>query len=285
MENRSSITRHSGRPLNSAECFSELVKELVDKRLRYFKPKTFGLKIIRYKNKKGEKDYKFDLYEANEELLNARSSLCYHAALKEPNEDLQKGELLKEPGVYFVFAHYMDLPPIPLYVGKTVNIHQRLTYKHDFGKHFINSCLYNTALSRVRKGEDLDLSLSLTVAYTKNEVFLADYLGGLFLQLFDFAFNERGNRSYRFDKVNFHEMMEEHRVQTFCELLMMELKSYCSYSITPNAASVKIQDQSAKLDEVNKKLISFPFNLNLIKFFHFSLKGPSRKLLDTLRSC
>ena len=91
----------------------------------------------------------------------------------------------------------------------------------------------------------MDLSLSLTVAYTKNEVFLADYLGGLFLQLFDFAFNERGNRSYRFDKVNFHEMMEEYRVQMFCELPMMELSLL-------NTALVKIQDQSAKLDEVKK---------------------------------
>ena len=68
---------------------------------------------------------------------------------------------------------------------------------------------------------------------------------------------EATDRSYRFDKVNFHEMMEEYRVQMFCELPMMELSlSYSSYSVTPNAASVKIQDQSAKLDEVKNKLSS-----------------------------
>ena len=120
---------------SSAEHFSELVKELVDQHLSYLKQETFELTI----KKEGE-IYNLNLYEGNEEPQKGKLP-------EEPNEEGGKGEdealerrmstlclekgkvnknLSEEPGVYFIFAHYMKLPPIPLYVGKASDIKRRL---------------------------------------------------------------------------------------------------------------------------------------------------------------
>ena len=256
---------------SSAENFSELMKKLVDQHLSYFKQGTFELpneelqkgKLLKEPNEKVEE------VEADERT---RSSLSLSSLDETPTDsspepkgkENENEKLLEEPGAYFIFAHHMELPPIPLYVGKASDIKRRLTNEHDFGKNFTK---FKTALSKVRKCEDFKLDLYLTVVYTKNDLGLAPYLEGLFLHFFDFAFNRQDNEGYRFEGEEF---------LNFIETMMTE-------SAIPNAASLK--DQSTKLDEVRKTLIIFPFYLNLIKSFHFSLKGPLRKLLETLRNC
>ena len=256
---------------SSAENFSELMKKLVDQHLSYFKQGTFELpneelqkgKLLKEPNEKEEEV---------EAIERTRSSLSLSSLDETPTDsspepkgkENENEKLLEEPGAYFIFAHHMELPPIPLYVGKASDIKRRLTNEHDFGKNFTK---FKTALSKARKCEDLKLDLYLTVVYTKNDLGLAPYLEGLFLHLFDFAFNRQDNEGYRFEGEEF---------LNFIETMMTE-------SAIPNAAS--LEDQSTKLDEVRKTLIIFPFYLNLIKSFHFSLKGPSRKLLETLRNC
>ena len=157
-----------------AERFSELMNELVDEHLSDIKPETFALTIIKEGNV-----HKFDLCPLHE------------AGTKSSQEPKGRGRrmrnLLRKPGVYFIFAHYMEMSPIPLYVGKASDIKTRLSGEHGFGEKFLDS--------------RLELSLSLTVVYTKYDIGLALYLEGLFLQLFDFAFNQKDNDSYRIEEM------------------------------------------------------------------------------------
>ena len=139
-----------------------------------------------------------------------------------------------EPGVYFIFARYMELPPIPLYVGKASDIKTRLSGEHGFAKHFLDS-------------PHLELSLSLTVVYTKDDIGLTLYLEGLFLQLFDFAFNQKDNDSYRIE-----EMQKRMIHERFCELPMM-----AKWIEEPETLNVTSEEVQSKLNEVRKTLDYF----------------------------
>ena len=114
---------------NSAERFSELINKLVHKHLSDIKPETFALTII-----KEGKVHKFDLCPLQE------------AGTKSSQEPKGRGRRMRylsrnhaEPGVYFIFAHYPEMSPIPLYVGKASDIKTRLSGEHGFGEKFLDS--------------------------------------------------------------------------------------------------------------------------------------------------
>ena len=166
-----------------AECSSDLVQKLVSMLHTRFSSKAYAMEI---ESKKPTIKF-FELEEWVE---------------VEETEILR--QFSQEPAVYFIFAHY-DERIVPLYVGQSQDMQERKFWEHHFFEKYRNSVFgefypRQDYRSWMEKKEDssLDvLSLSLNVVPTHNHGF-ALYLESLFLESFDFIFNDKSNSGDRF---------------------------------------------------------------------------------------